>query len=172
MRKTFRILTLDGGGVRGVLTIALLERLERVYPQFLQYFDFICGTSAGGILALMLASGYSVSDCRDIYEFSMPEIFTRDRFRIYNPFLSKYDHKRKEDIMKYYFGANTSMGDMEKVAAVIAFRLDGRKSHTHSFFDREGWRPAVFSNMPRGFGLIEPDLDLKVSHRTVFQTKY
>jgi hypothetical protein len=46
--------------------------------------------------------------------------------------------------------------------AVVAFRLDGRKSRTHSFFNKEGWRPAVFTNMPRAAGMVEPDLELKV----------
>jgi len=49
-----------------------------------------------------------------------------------------------------------------QTCAVVAFRLDGRKSRTNSFFDKEGWRPAVFSNMPKAAGFVEPDLDLKV----------
>jgi len=63
--------------------------------------------------------------------------------------------------MKAYFGDRT-MVDLEKVCAVVAFRLDGRKSHTHSFFNTDGWRPAVFSNMARAQGLVEPDFALKV----------
>lgn len=63
--------------------------------------------------------------------------------------------------MKHYFG-DRNMTDLEKICSVIAFRLDGRKSYTHSFFNRDGWRPAVFTNMPRAAGFVEPDFDLKV----------
>lgn len=54
------------------------------------------------------------------------------------------------------------MMDLKKTCAIVAFSLDGRRSKTHSFFNKEGWRPAVFSNMPRSGGLIEPDSDLLV----------
>ena len=40
------------------------------------------------------------------------------------------------------------MDDLKKNAAVVSFRLDGHKSTTNSFFKKEGWRPAVFSNLP------------------------
>ena len=40
------------------------------------------------------------------------------------------------------------MDDLKKHAAVVSFRLDGHKSTTNSFFKKEGWRPAVFSNLP------------------------
>eukprot|EP01038_Epipyxis_sp_PR26KG_P014408 gene14408-19339_t len=160
-RRPFRILCLDGGGVRGILSLAILSRIQKRNPNFLSQIDFICGTSAGGILALLLSSGYSPSECEDIYSYAAPHIFGHNPWRVINPFRSKYSDKAKQELMQYYFG-NRSMGDLEKICAVVAFRLDGRKSNTHSFFNKEGWRPAVFSNMPRAEGLIEPDLDLKV----------
>ena len=60
------------------------------------------------------------------------------------------------------------MADLEKTCAVVAFRLDGRKSSTHRLFRQDGWRPAVFSNMPQGSGNIDPDYDLKVSATIVY----
>jgi Patatin-like phospholipase len=57
VRRPFRILALDGGGVRGILTLALLIRIVERDPTFLDQVDLIAGTSAGGILALLLASG-------------------------------------------------------------------------------------------------------------------
>lgn len=56
-RRPYRILCLDGGGVRGVLTTSLLVRISRHNPRFLDNVDLIVGTSAGGILALLLAAG-------------------------------------------------------------------------------------------------------------------
>lgn len=161
MRKPYRILCLDGGGVRGAITIELLRRIVAHDPNFLDQVDFICGTSAGGLVTLMLAAGYKPDEVSDLYKFASPHIFGYDPWRRINPFRSNYSDKAKEELMKEYFG-NRTMVDLEKVCAVVAFRLDGRKSHTHSFFNTSGWRPAVFSNMPRAQGLVEPDFALHV----------
>ena len=56
-RRPYRILCLDGGGVRGILTNALLMRIVEHDPNFMDEIDLIAGTSAGGILALLLACG-------------------------------------------------------------------------------------------------------------------
>ena len=67
----------------------------------------------------------------------MPHIFGHDPLRIINPFKSKYCDKAKEDILKLYFGDRTMM-DLNKTCAVISFKFDGKKSLTHSFFNKEG----------------------------------
>lgn len=56
----FKIIALDGGGIRGVLTAVLLDRLQQYYPNLLNPPDAVtlfAGTSTGGILALGLAAG-------------------------------------------------------------------------------------------------------------------
>jgi predicted acylesterase/phospholipase RssA len=161
IRKPYRILCLDGGGVRGALTAVILHRIVRHHPNFLKEIDFICGTSAGGLISLLLASGYSPEECCEIYMYAAPHIFGHNPWRIINPSRSRYSDKSKQELMQYYFG-NRRMKDLKMTAAVIAFRLDGRKSKTHSFFNQEGWRPAVFSNMPRADSMVEPDDDLLV----------
>ena len=57
----YRVLSLDGGGIRGLLTAVILERLEAANP-FLSHVDLFAGTSTGGILALGLAAGYSPTE--------------------------------------------------------------------------------------------------------------
>ena len=64
----YRILAMDGGGIRGLLTAIILERLERVHPGFLAQVDLFAGTSTGGLLALGLAAGTTPAECRLIYE--------------------------------------------------------------------------------------------------------
>ncbi len=165
LRRPYRILCLDGGGVRGALTTTLLTRIVEHCPKFLDNIDMICGTSAGGILSLLLASGYSPKECDDVYSFSAKHIFGHNPWRVVNPFRAKYSDRAKQELMMHYFGERT-MGDLQKTCAVVAFRLDGKKSKTHSFFNKEGWRPAVFTNMPRASGYVEPDSDLKVTDTT------
>lgn len=70
-----RILSLDGGGIRGVITARLLERIEKACPGFLDHVDVIAGTSTGGIQALKLASGGKVGDLVGLYKNRGKDIF-------------------------------------------------------------------------------------------------
>lgn len=69
------ILSLDGGGIKGVVDGRLLERLERACPGFMDRVDVIAGTSTGGIQALKLASGGKVTDLVALYEKRGKDIF-------------------------------------------------------------------------------------------------
>jgi hypothetical protein len=85
-----RILSLDGGGTRGVITIAFLERLEALLrarhadrPGLLlcDYFDLIGGTSTGAIIAAGLALGMDVAGIKRMYFDLAPRVFRRHRWR-------------------------------------------------------------------------------------------
>ena len=100
MRRPFRILSLDGGGIRGILTIAILARISEHNPRFLDNVDFIAGTSVGGIISLLLASGYSPRECDDIYGFAATHIFGHNPWRVINPWRSKYSDKAKQELFQ------------------------------------------------------------------------
>ncbi|SVB45810.1 uncharacterized protein METZ01_LOCUS198664, partial [marine metagenome] len=53
----YRILSLDGGGIRGLIPIIFMERLLEKHPDLLKRVDLFAGTSTGGMLSLGLASG-------------------------------------------------------------------------------------------------------------------
>lgn len=81
-----RILALDGGGVKGVLTLGLLKPLEDELrrragddPGFRlsDYYDLIGGTSTGAIIASGLALGLSVDALTELYQRLGPEVFGR-----------------------------------------------------------------------------------------------
>jgi len=60
------ILSLDGGGIRGVAVVQFLKRLESILDTPIhELFDTFIGTSVGGLIAIKLASGDSVGDCVD-----------------------------------------------------------------------------------------------------------
>lgn len=64
-----RILCLDGGGIRGLILIQMLETLEMYLGgPVIQHFDWIAGTSTGGILSLAIASGTNVFNFISIFE--------------------------------------------------------------------------------------------------------
>ena len=76
--RRFRILSIDGGGIRGVFPAAALAALERTYTggrSVADYFDLIAGTSTGGILALGLGARLSAAKLLDLYAARGCEIF-------------------------------------------------------------------------------------------------
>jgi predicted acylesterase/phospholipase RssA len=77
-----RILALDGGGVRGIVALAFLEKIERTleakagkFVRLCDHFDLIGGTSTGAIIAVGLALGYRVGEIRDFYLRLAPRVF-------------------------------------------------------------------------------------------------
>lgn len=88
-----RILSLDGGGIRGALTLGLLEKIEQVLAErhkaiipkekfrLHHYFDLIGGTSTGAIIASALATGKSVKEIKDLYKELGREIFSGKKYR-------------------------------------------------------------------------------------------
>lgn len=74
----FRILSLDGGGIRGAFTASFLAELERETGAPIgRYFDLAAGTSTGGIIALAVALGEPANRIVDFYRNAGPKIFTR-----------------------------------------------------------------------------------------------
>lgn len=69
----FRILSIDGGGIRGIIPAKILALLEEelgrrgMSPHIYDYFDMICGTSTGGIIAIGLGLGMSAGDILKLY---------------------------------------------------------------------------------------------------------
>jgi hypothetical protein len=76
--RRFRILAIDGGGIRGIFPASLLAELERRYTSRRsvgEYFDLVSGTSTGGILALGLGAGYTAAELLDMYVSRGNEVF-------------------------------------------------------------------------------------------------
>ena len=76
--EDFRILSIDGGGIRGIFPVTFLSGLEKRYldgSPVTQYFDLVSGTSTGGIIALGLAAGLTATEMKDIYVKRGCEIF-------------------------------------------------------------------------------------------------
>ena len=84
-----RILALDGGGLRGILTIGILEKIEDILRQrhgnsngfrLSHYFDLIAGTSTGAIIAAILAKGWTVKDIYQKYMALGEKVFEKSFF--------------------------------------------------------------------------------------------
>lgn len=144
----YRILSLDGGGFRGLLPAALLARLARAEPGLLDRVDLFAGTSTGAILALGLASGMSPSDAVALYEEDGPEIFA---CRPVHAVLSagyataaKYSNRALRRALERVFGGKT-LGDLERRVLVASFDLEAQPP------DRSRprmWKAKFFHNFP------------------------
>jgi len=84
-----RVLALDGGGVRGALTVAFLERIEALLSErdgrevrLGDYFDLVGGTSTGAVIAGALALGYRTAQVKDFYLRLAPFAFKRQLWRV------------------------------------------------------------------------------------------
>lgn len=79
---TVRILSIDGGGIRGILPARLIQRLEELIDQPIRKkFDLIVGTSTGGILACGLFKGLRAQALGDLYAERGGEIFAHSLWR-------------------------------------------------------------------------------------------
>lgn len=73
--KPFKILSIDGGGIKGLYSATILNHLEQKYGRISDYFDMICGTSTGGLIALGLSQGIAASEICNMYEKHGSKIF-------------------------------------------------------------------------------------------------
>ena len=76
----FQVLSLDGGGIRGIFSAALLAGLEKDLGRpVLDHFDLVVGTSTGGLIAIALGAGMAPGDVVDMYVSQMTKIFPGPR---------------------------------------------------------------------------------------------
>ncbi len=110
------ILSLDGGGMRGILTIQLLKKLEEVagIPCF-ELFDMIAGTSTGGIIAGLIVKGKTAVEIETLYEQLIREVFHRRPIgnRFLNP--PQYSKKRYRELLKDIIGYKVTLEEACKV---------------------------------------------------------
>ncbi|KAK7915796.1 hypothetical protein WMY93_011557 [Mugilogobius chulae] len=128
--RGIRVLSIDGGGTRGVVPLQVLKILEaQTGRKIYQLFDYICGVSTGAVLAFMLGlARFSLKECEDMYHRFGSEVFRQ------NPFVgtvkmgwshSYYNTETWEDILKEKLGhrllIKTARDELSpKVSAVSA----------------------------------------------------
>jgi hypothetical protein len=142
-----RILALDGGGLRGILTLSYLAEIESILSdrhggeknfRLSHYFDLIAGTSTGAIIAAALALGMSVSEIAKKYLDLGQRVFQKSWLR--QGFVRAfYDDAGLIEELKQVYGAQTTLGDssLQTGLLIVTKRLDSGS----------GW---PISNNPRG----------------------
>jgi patatin-like phospholipase/acyl hydrolase len=130
-RGRFQILSLDGGGVRGIFSAALLAGIERDLGRpVVSCFDLVVGTSTGGIIAAAFGAGVSADDMVDLYTSNMTEIFPgphrlREIRRLVRP---KYRAGGLERVLRGVFG-DQLLGESRVPLVIPSFDVGENSPH-------------------------------------------
>lgn len=137
MAQTVKILSIDGGGIRGIIPALMLAEIEKLTGKpIVSLFDLIAGTSAGGILTLGLTKPdpsrkpqYTALELVDFFEHHGPIIFSRSFFRALATAGSlteeKYDASPIERILKRYFG-HSMLSEVLTPVIVTSYEIERR----------------------------------------------
>lgn len=140
-----RILALDGGGIRGALTLGYLEQVEKIIKNkhgedtlLCDYFDLIGGTSTGSIIASALAIGLEVKEVKDKYLSLGSLIFKpRNAFeKIFSKitdtgFKAQFDHQKLLEELKKVF-ADITIGDTVRIKTGLCIMM--KRADTNSLW--------------------------------------
>ncbi|XP_062839030.1 85/88 kDa calcium-independent phospholipase A2 isoform X2 [Anolis carolinensis] len=121
-----RLLSLDGGGVRGVVLIQFLIAIEKAAGRPVrELFDWVAGTSTGGILAIAAVHAKPMDHMRCLYFRMKDEVFRGSR---------PYESEPLEDFLKKEFGENTKMTDVKNPKLLLTATLcDRQPAQLHLF---------------------------------------
>lgn len=140
----YRILALDGGGIRGILTAVLLERLMESDPGLLEKVDLFAGTSTGGLMALGFAAGWAPAEARALYAERGAFVFADSRqddlHDLGNAVGAQYGMENVRSVLVELFG-DLRLGDLPKKVLISSFDLDNGTP-------RRTWKPKFFHNFP------------------------
>ena len=103
------IISLDGGGIRGILTLQLLKKIEEIAGlRLFEFCDFFAGTSTGGIIAGLLSSGHSAIEIEQLYIQLVSKVFSKKGV-LANRFLNPpaYVKKNYRNALKDVLGNQT-----------------------------------------------------------------
>lgn len=123
-----KLLALDGGGIRGVITLEMLLRLESTLAGQLgagddfvlgDYFDYIGGTSTGAVIAAGLAKGLSVAELLKLYVTRCEEMF--DHASLRRRYQYRYGSEGLKELLQEKLGKDTTLGseDLKTLLLIV-----------------------------------------------------
>lgn len=163
--ESFRILSVDGGGMRGIIPVRLMQRLAAV-PELKDWYKrarLYAGTSTGGLIALGLTRGVSLTRLFNLYKNKGAKIFDDswlDNLRDLGQVIgAQYDNAQLELELKMLVG-ETSLKNLspDKLTRVLITTFDLDQADAVSLKNDEPpgstkskphkWKPKIFHNFP------------------------
>lgn len=145
-KSRFQVLALDGGGIKGLFSAAVLAALEEDNGiEVIQNFDLITGTSTGGIIALALGLGLGPKEIVTFYLEKGHKIFGRPSWKrsLRHLIRNKHDQEPLKAALQEVFGERT-LADSSKRLVIPAFSLDSNNVYLfktpHHERLRRDWR--------------------------------
>ncbi len=162
--KTFKVLSIDGGGIRGIIPAMILREIENKMCRPIHcIFDLIAGTSTGGIIALALTAPdcngnprYSACSLIDLYREDGSNIFHRDFNHTFNsaggwlgpkyPAIGNSSKTGIKNVLKKYFGCTTLSETLTDVL-IPSYDMRGtRLYYKERYNKRKGGHPRFFKS--------------------------
>jgi patatin-like phospholipase/acyl hydrolase len=144
----YRILSIDGRGIRGLYAAVLLQRLADAVPGLLATTDLLAGTSTGAIIVLGLAAGLSPADLVALYRDNVRQIFDdsglRDLRDVGGLAGARYDNAALRQLLQDKLGADRRLQDLPRRVLVPSFDLDNGGMDGQPRM----WKPKFFHNFP------------------------
>ncbi len=140
--KVFKVLSIDGGGIKGLYSSTILEHLEKRYGEpCSDFFDLICGTSTGGLIALALSLKIPAAEISKIYSEHGKEIFP-----VQNRFLgiirqTVWQGKYKEDSLKRVLSdlfGDKVLGESNNLLCIPTYSITDARPWIFKFDHKEG----------------------------------
>ena len=143
---SFRILSIDGGGIRGIYSAVLIQRIIQEVPDLIDKTKFFAGTSSGSLIAMGLAYGIPPIELIELFRAYGQEVFQSSIVNQVSQVIgAKYDILNLRKIVTPYFGAailNDLVTIQHKFVLVPTFDLDGEIDGIRT------WKPKFFQNIP------------------------
>lgn len=135
--NTFKILSFDGGGIKGVLSARILKRICEKFPNLLAEVDLFSGTSTGSLIALSLAYGKDANFVDGLYSYNnTKKIFSQKQHSIFKP---KYSNNNLNKLLLDTFPEDLLIKDLKKYIFIPSFNVKG--------FTSNRWEVIFFNNL-------------------------
>ncbi|MFV9485095.1 CBASS cGAMP-activated phospholipase [Christiangramia sp. ASW11-125] len=149
-KKNFKILSIDGGGIKGLYSATILREFESKFNCHISdHFDMICGTSTGGLIALGLSLKIPARDLVEFYKKEGPKIFPESKNynffgkKVSRRFLSqiigtgKYSDKPLRKALENIFGEHT-IGDSHNLLCIPTYTVTEARPFVFKYDHPEG----------------------------------
>lgn len=162
MARPFRILCIDGGGIRGIIPAMWLARIEAVLKKrnltLAKSFDLVCGTSTGSILAAAVASEIPMASVIELFEQRGPAIFRMSRHKrlmgkilpLQSLITSKYSHEPLKEALQSVL-SNRRLSEARTRLCIPAYDIGHRRAFYFRSYDElisrnEMWQACLSSS--------------------------
>ncbi|MDU2147838.1 MAG: patatin-like phospholipase family protein [Paeniclostridium sordellii] len=135
--NNFNILAFDGGGIRGAISISILNMIQEHYPSILDKMSLIGGTSTGSFIAIGIAYGLTPKEILNIYTGDGgKQVFGKNSPGI---IMSKYETDDLRNLLLTIFPKDLRLKDLSKFVVIPAFYLGE---------NGDKWEPIFYNNLP------------------------